>query len=761
MPFKPSRLISIPLLLAIVIFLAAWLANIGSNYFYIDIGGKNSLDLVYLPPTDSGFYGAETRKDAPATDKDTTFRWTTRQASLDLPELLLLTPWKATVRVSSPRPNLPPGQPGPTLTAWLVGGPGEQELARFTTASAADGNSYTFNLPAQYVLPNSAVKLRLETASVFQPGNGDNRELGVVVYNLDLEPDYAAYGVKGWLGTLALPLLVTLLALAAGAWAGLLGAGRRGKFAATIVVALLLISSLFSWQEFAETGYVAWAFTLWVGWLAFWLARLFAARAPGIPAPFVYAACFLAVLPAVQVAFNRLDLNNEGDTLVAVFESASLLLALLAYRFAGKFFEPLLVGLFTGAAALSFAGLHWIAVFDSFYHGFDFRVNYVQQMAMEQTGAPLYNPADIVASPGSAVRMPPTFTVMYWPLPRLYGEDVQKALYAWRIFNELLLIPIIFMLQKVAGKVKYRLPLVLFFVLSFRQMAYNIDLAQPNNVLLFFLALTAILIKQRRFALSGAALAFPIWLKLLPGLLALYYLAERRWRAFIGLALGSIVINALVIVTAGWDNTLFYYTKAMWGVNQPEIGLVGQSLWGFIGRLGVTEVQKSFTQNFPREFMPLGYLLSALALALTLWVIWHNPAHDWLGHLLKFNALLITTLVISPFTWKHYAVMLLGAIVVTVVALSRRRPGGALVIFSVAYGILAFDQDFLFFPDRAYGLARLSSSLFFFALLALWALNLWLVARPLPEQQRQEFKLQPSKLEVQNPKLEVQSSGRS
>jgi len=729
MPLKHPK-IFIPLFIAVLIFSAAWLANIASNTFYIDVGSDSHLDDVYIQPDNSGFYASEKRKDLNS-KQDNTFRWTTKEASLQLPELLLLTPWKVTLAASAARPNLPPNQPGTTLIASFVAGQQPQELGRFPLPSAADGTNITFNLPAQYSLPIASGQLQLNSTEVFQPGQGDNRTLAVVLYNLKLEPDYAAYGVKGWLMTLVLPLLVTLIALVIGNWAGLFGAGLIWRSGLQFAAGVLLVFSVLFWQELSETSYVPWTITLWVGWLAFWLARRFVKRALTLPSPFVYAACFMGVLPIIQIVFNRLDLNNWGDVAVATLQSGALLLCVGAYFWAGKFFEPLLVWIFAVAALLSFGCLHWLALFDSDYHGFDFRVNYYQQLAMEQTGAPLYNASDIIASPGSAVRMPPTFTLMYWLLQRFFGENVQAALLVWRIFNELLLIPVILILLKLARELKYRLPIILFLVLGFRQLAFNMDLAQPNIIFLFFLALTALLIKNRREELSGVALAFPIWLKLIPGLLALFYVVERRWRALIGLIAGSLLINALVVAAVGWDNVWYYYTKALWGVNQPEIGLVGQSLWGFVGRLGVNEVQKSFSQNFPQELMGVGYLLAALVLGLTLLVLWRNPARDWLDSLLKLHALLITSLIISPFTWKHYAVMLLGAIVVILVKLSRRSSGGMLVIFGVAYGVLAYDQDFLFLPDHAYGLARLASNDFFFALVGLWALNLWLIWQPI------------------------------
>ncbi len=729
MPLKQSKVL-IPLSLSLLIFLMAWLANIASNTFYIDVGSDTHLDEVYIQPENSGFYASEKRKDLNS-KQDNTFRWAGKEASLQLPEILLLTPWKVTLAASAARPNLPPNQPGTTLIASLVGNQRQQEFGRYPVSSAADGTNITFNIPAQYSLPIASDLLRLDSTEVFQPGKGDNRTLAIVLYNLKLEPDYAAYGLKGWLITLVLPLLVTLIALAATSWAGLFGAGLIWRSGLQLAMGTLLVCSLLFWQELTETSYVPWCITLWLGWLAFWLAGQFVRRAPALPGPFVYAACFMGVLPIIQIVFNRLDLNNWGDVAVAILQIGALLFCIGAYFWGGKYFEPLLVWGFASAALISFGCLHWLALFDSDYHGFDFRVNYYQQLNMEQTGAPLYNAADIVASPGSAVRMPPTFTLIYWILQRIFGENVQAALFVWRIFNELLLIPIIFMLVKLADELKYRLPIVLFIVLGFRQLAYNIDLAQPNIILLFFLVLTALLIKNGREQLSGIALAFPIWLKLIPGVLALYYLVERRWRGLMGLIAGSLLINAMVVAAAGWDNVWYYYTQALWGVNQPEIGLVGQSLWGFVGRLGVNEVQKSFTQSFPQELMGVGYLLSLLVLGVTLAVLWRNTAQDWLNKLLKLNALLITSLIISPFSWKHYAVMLLGAIVIVLVKLSRGSSGGMLVLFGLAYGILAYDQDFLFFPDRAFGLARLASSDFFFALVGLWIVNLGLIWQPL------------------------------
>ncbi|NWJ47344.1 MAG: DUF2029 domain-containing protein [Chloroflexi bacterium] len=729
MLFKQHKALIIPLLLSVIIFIIAWMANIATNTFFIDIGASNRIDKMYMPPDNNGFYIPETRQDAKP-NEDNSFRWTSKEAILDLPEILLLTPWKATIKVSAPRPA---EQPTTTLIISLADNRSVYELGQFPLPASADGKDITFAIPARYSLPNSSVDLLIESSTSFQPGNGDKRTLGLVLYNLKFEPDYTAYGIKDWGATLLLPLLVSLIALAIERWIRLFGAGLRLSSGIQIVAAIIMISSLISWQELVETAYLPWAITLWVTWLAFRLAQLFTERAPSVPAPFIYAACFMGVLPVVQVVFNRLDLNKWGDTAVVAAQTGALLLALAAYLFARKYFEPLLVWLFVIAAVISFACLNWIAVFDSFYHGFDFRVYYNPQVLMEQNGTPLFDLNDIIASPGSSVRTPPTFALLNWLLLRFYSADVQGALYVWRIVNELLLIPIIFILYKLTGTLKYRLPLVLFLVLNFRQLAFNMDLAQPNIVMLLFLALTAILIKNKRDTLSGAILAFPIWLKLLPGITAFYYLVERRWRGLLGLIAGSVVVNGLVIAAVGWDNVWYYYSKAMWGVNQPEIGLVGQSFWGFLGRMGVDEVQKSFTQDFPTALMPIGYAFSLCALGLTLFALWRNSSHDWQASLLKFNALLVTSMVISPFIWKHYTVMLLGAIVVMALYLSRIRSGWSLIVFSMAYGIMAFDQDFLFFPDRAYGLGRIASSTFFFALFALWALHISIILKYRPD----------------------------
>lgn len=731
--FKPSlKLKAVPL--TGLIMALAWALALLNTPFVIDFGGDNRLDLVYLG---NGFYAPEKRP----TDHQNTensYRWMAKSATLELPWTLTLLPRKLSLVASAPRPARSPDRVGATLTVSYQLDGVTTAIGQFPINGMAEGSVITFNLPAQLAPRTNPLLLKFDADGTFQPGKGDTRNLAAIVYSFKLEPDYATYGFKGWAASLILPLLLGLMSLAIRAWTRFFTRNPLWINGMHVIAGAMLLASLLFWREAAEPGYAPWTFVAWVGCLALYAANKFVVRAPSLPAAFIYAACFLPVLPLAQFSFNRLSLSDlNSDSVIMVSQLAAFGISLVAYTRKGseKYFAGLFAWAFAIAAILSFIYLHGQVFLNDTYRGPDFRSYYTRQVQAEQGLTPLYDLRDIAKYPGSAVRQPPAYVILFWLPVRLFGQDAYTALLFWRIVNELILIPILLILGKLFGLKRGMLPAILFLVLSFRQLAENVALGQPNYILLLCLSLTALLLKQGREGWAGSVLAYPIWLKLLPVFSGAYFLLEKRWRGLLGLIAGSVVVNVLTGLVIGWDNLWFYFTRALWSVNEPEIGLVNHSFWGFAGRLAVNEVDGSFSgQPFPRELVIFCYLFAALAFGLSLWIIWRAPAKDWLVQQLKFGTLLLMALLIAPFNWKQYAIMSLVVIVALVVMLGRRNAAKwQLAVFAVAYGLLASDQNVQFFPDRAYGLARIASSTFFYALFALWLLCLVLVRRPLRE----------------------------
>ncbi len=750
-PGKRWRLLGafvpVPLQIALLVFVLAWGLALLRGPLTINIGADDSVDMLYLTPGEDGFFQAESRPaNADFPQADNTYRWAGRTSKLKIPWPLDSIPLKAYVRLTAPRPGVDASQTGATIKArgkleWI-----DQDLGQIQVNGTYQGNYYEFKLP-EHLRPNlAAYELSFEADNAYQPGNGDVRGLAVLFFSLRLEPDYDAFGWKGWLASFARPGLLAIIVFSC--WAisrYFLPTGKKGRWALGFEgsAGVLVLSSLLFWRPIAEPLYASLAFILPLAWLLLALAEAFRQRAAHLPAAYVYAASLFPLLPLAQFAFGRLDLYsvNPGSVLVGGYVAA-LFYAGAIYINSGRnrpqMFERAFVRGTLAAAAVSFLYDHFNVFAENLYRGADFKVYYGALMRFEG-GGPLYDLSEISNLPGAAARMPPGFTLTMWPLVRIFGPDVNSALLSWRIFNELLLIPIIFILLKTFGGeregIKFN-PAVWFLGLSFGQVSESLGYGQWNVIVLFFLALMAFWVKEGKLERAGGALALPIALKLYPVVSALYFVLQRNWRSvrngLLGLVVGGVIVAGLAGVAVGFDQLWFYFTQVVFGVNRPELDISNQSLWGFWSRLAVPRVMSDFEGDLPGWITPVSYA-SALLLTVTTCLGTGRKPTDTDGEQLKLGALALLAVLIPPFVWFHYIVPCLVAVLALLVSLTR--PGGKvrrweLAAFGLAYACLAYGGRSEFFFTDAVGLARLGSSYRFLAALVLWGLCLWLLRRP-------------------------------
>lgn len=611
-------------------------------------------------------------------------------------------------------------------------------MGRYPLNGLHEGNDISLKLPAHLRPTLDRFQLRFESSDTYQPGQGDVRNLSTLFFNLKLEPDYAAFGWRGWLASFIRPFLLALISLVCWGLAGFFVQGRSWQLAMQALAGVLLVASLLGWPQAAEPYYLPWTLLLLAFWVGLAVAERFARAAPRLPVVFVYAATLLPLMPLAQWIAGRLDFASVNPGLVAlVVYLGALLVSTGVYLVARTRFETVLLGAFLVASALIFIYSQWRLFDINLYRGGDFRNYYQALLNTEETRVPLYDLKDMAENAGAAIRNPPGFAVMYWPFARLAGHDTNLAIFLWRIFNELILVPTLWLLVRLFGRSRSGLkiwPFVVFAVLNFGQIAESVGYGQHNTIMLFGLVLTGWWVYKSRDTLAGLALSLPIWVKLLPAVSGAFFVLERRWRGLAGLIAGAVIFNLLTSVIVGWDNVWFYFTKALWNVNEPELGISNQSWWGFMGRLFVPEVKDDFIKgSFPTVITPLCYLGVGLALALTLAGVWRAHNGDWLSQQLKLGALALVALWVPPFSWMHYIVPALVAIAALAAALGDKnasRP--AIIVLALAYVLLAYGGRSDFFFVEAVGLNRLGSSYRFLATFALWALNLWLLWRPHP-----------------------------
>ncbi len=730
-----ANLFPAPLRIALVVMGLAWLVGLVRGPLLIDVGSPNALDTIYLGGDEGAFYQAETRQPNPDFPQaDPTYRWAGPQTTLKLPWPLEAEPLRLYVRMTAPRPNQPADQTGTTVEArgkleWA-----NQELGRVAVNGAYEGNYYRFNLP-NHLRPNLAsYELSLTADNSFRPGTDDGRLLSLLIFSVRLEPDYPNFGWQGWLASLELPALMALISFCCWGighslwqknWLALLSAGVAGG---------LMVLSIVGWPLEAAPLYAPWALILPVSWLLLVLAELFRRRATGLPAPFIYAATLFPLLPLAQFAVGRLYLYNlnPGAVTLGVYVGA-LFFSGAYYVNSGpgrpQVFERSFVRAMLGASAVGFLYNHFNVFQTNLYRGADFRVYYETLQRFEH-GGPLYDLKEIASLPGATARMPPGFTFLLWPFERLFGSDINLAILSWRFVSELLLIPCILILLKIFGDNRQMKPAIWFFALNFGQVAESLGYGQFNIIVLLGLCLMALWVKEGRSGLAGAALALPVSLKLYPIVSALYFPRRNWWRGWLGLLAGGGIVTGLVSLTVGFEQVWFYATQVVLGVNRPEPDISNQSLWGFLDRLAITQVVADYKGDIPGWVNPLAYGLVVGLVLLTLWVNQRQSADDLESQQLKLGSLALLAVLIPPFVWFHYIVPVLPAVLALALTLQHRdytKSRWPLIVFALAYGMLAYGGRNDFFFTDAVGLARFSASFRFLAALALWALSLKLL----------------------------------
>jgi len=147
---------------------------------------------------------------------------------------------------------------------------------------------------------------------------------------------------------------------------------------------------------------------------------------------------------------------------------------------------------------------------------------------------------------------PPPFLLLPRALRLVAPEFMQFRMLWFGIYNGLLLLAILLvarMLGPAAGTRALLLSPLIW--LAFPSMSG----LQKGNAQLMMIAgsvLAMLLFERRRWAAGGALLAFATVSKLYPGLLLVYLVAQRRWRAVAWTAGAAVALVALSILDLGW-----------------------------------------------------------------------------------------------------------------------------------------------------------------------------------------------------------------
>lgn len=239
-----------------------------------------------------------------------------------------------------------------------------------------------------------------------------------------------------------------------------------------------------------------------------------------------------------------------------------------------------------------------------------------------------------------------------------FGQtDYCTAHTVWNIFSfTVFILSIGAVLYELARPLRwwYALPILALF-LWFEPVRANLIYGQLTFLLGGLLAAGWVADRRGYPVWAGLAVGLAAGLKLFPGLLLLYFLCGRKWKAAVAMVVGAVGLNAIAAGVLGINSFEVYVRDVLPAVKFFQFSMLNISLHGFWNRFAYSlDVATSFGERPP--IATIGLILTLLAVAVAVgWAGWrsgkeNDPDRGW--------AVGIAALTLaSPIAWGHYFVL--------------------------------------------------------------------------------------------------------
>lgn len=338
-----------------------------------------------------------------------------------------------------------------------------------------------------------------------------------------------------------------------------------------------------------------------------------------------------------------------------------------------------------------------------------------QEEAMISFGLPLND---------SLYIYPPLLAILFLPLTTL---SLSRAAQVWFLFNLALYGLALVILVKSTGldTLKEKIAPLILLAFLFAPVLFTLYKGQVNIAILFLLALTYWFCQRGNLAWAGVSLACATMIKVVPGLLIVYFLWKREY-VVVWAAMGTIaIIGILGLVIAGPSVHHTFFRSVLPALGAPRPNPSNQSLGGYLSLLLVPNPFTSCILNSPPLWKLLTTLLSLLLIA---WIPILSPRAKREGWDLEVSLVVASIPLVSQIAWVDlYTLFLLPYAVLARYLLQGE--GGRIDVALVASSFLLLNSPRLVDLWTNY-VARydwLLGNPFFLGLPLYGAIALWLV----------------------------------
>jgi len=288
---------------------------------------------------------------------------------------------------------------------------------------------------------------------------------------------------------------------------------------------------------------------------------------------------------------------------------------------------------------------------------------------------------------------PPTFL----PLPRLLGLASQDFWTFRRLWFALNLAGVVLGLVAIARRLDTQAGTQAVWLTPFALAApVVVGTLQVGNVQLLFIVISAVamlLFERRRYAAGGLLLGYAVASKLFPGVLLLFLLVRRDWRAIGWTTAVGVALTVVALLDVGWTPFAAFLHhlpklvsgEAFPGLFRPEAIAINESVPGLVFKLGLFGVPN---MGFAAARI-VGWVYTLALIGATAWMA--AGARDRAKDPVLWVAILLLATLRSPFL-PNYAVFPPLWLATLVAAVAWPRPGvrwltiGLGLALSVAFG---------------------------------------------------------------------------
>ncbi len=341
-----------------------------------------------------------------------------------------------------------------------------------------------------------------------------------------------------------------------------------------------------------------------------------------------------------------------------------------------------------------------------------------QEEAMISFGLPLND---------SLYIYPPLLAILFLPLTAL---SLGRAAQVWFLFNLALYGLTLAILVKSTGldTLKEKIAPLILLAFLFAPALFTLYKGQINLVILFLLALTYWFYRRGNLAWVGVSLACATMIKVVPGLLILYFLWKREYKLASATTIAIVLMVVIGLLVAGLPPHLTFLQSVLPTLARPRPNPSNLSLAGFFSLLLVENPFTSSLVDSPSLWRGLALLASSLLLTLTFLVCArHAPRAG-----LEISLFVATMPLIAQIGWVDFYVLLLLPYAVLVKHLPERGSRVQASLAALSFILLSSPRFLDLWTNFAYGSEALVSNVLVLGTplcgaLTVWGLLAWLL----------------------------------